>query len=95
MTISGDAITQIGEEPQTHAKVYDVTSKDYSVAIEGAGSLGAPEAAPSGGGGNIEQIQARLYDRVYFIVGLALLILVAGFVLLYRRPNPLSSGKRR
>jgi hypothetical protein len=91
VTIFGGAITQIGEEPQTHAKIYEVTSKEYSVTIEGAGSLSAPEAASSGGGGgggNIQQIKARIYDRVAVIVGLAILILAAGFVLLYRRPAP-------
>jgi len=92
VTLSGEAITQIGEEPQTHAKVYDLSAAEYAVTVEGAGSLSVPAgAAPDGsappGGASIQQINARIYDRVYLITGLALLILAAGFLLLYRRPG--------
>ncbi len=83
----GEGISQIGQEPQTQAKVYEVRGSEYSVTVQGTGSLSAPEEErPSGGGGGgIEQIQARIYDRLGAILGLTLLILAAGFLLLYRR----------
>jgi hypothetical protein len=83
----GEGISQIGQEPQTQAKVYDVRGSEYSVTIQGTGSLSAPEEEqPAGAGrGGIEQIQARIYDRLGAILGLTLLILAAGFLLLYRR----------
>jgi hypothetical protein len=64
------------------------------VTIEGTGSLSVPEseAASQGGGSGIEKIKARVYDRVYLIVGLALVILAAGFILLYRRPDPFAGN---
>ncbi len=88
VTLSGDGVTQIGEEPQTHARVYEVTGREYSVTVTGTGSLRLPEQQPSGGGTGIQQIRPRLYDRLVLITGLALLILLAGFLLLYRRRIP-------
>ena len=88
VTLSGEGVAQIGEEPQTHAKVYEVSGREYSVTITGTGSLQMPEAQPSGGGAGIQQIRPRLYDRIAVITGLTLLILLAGFLLLYRRTAP-------
>jgi hypothetical protein len=88
VTLSGDDVNQIGEEPQTHAKVYEVLGKEYSVNVAGSGSLRDPnEAAAPSGGASIEQIRARVYNRVEVIVGLAMLVLLAGFIMLYRRPE--------
>ncbi len=102
VTLSGDEVTPVGQEPQTQATVYDLTSREYSVTVEGSGSLRAPPeaAAPSGGGAGIQQIDAQIYERVEVIVGLALLVLLAGFLLLYRRssgeipPDGAPKGKR-
>lgn len=86
VTLTGDSITLVGQEPKTQAKVYDIRGKDYSVQIEGSGQLGPPEPEESGGGGRgIQSIEARIYDQVYVVLGLALFILLLSFVLLYRR----------
>lgn len=84
VTLSGDNIRQIGQEPSTQATVYEVESRDYSVKIEGAGSLRTPEPA-RGGGSGIQQIHPRVYDNLYAIIGLSLVILLLGMLLLYRR----------
>ncbi len=89
VTLVGDNVTQIGQEPRTKAKVYEVSGSEFSVQVDGTGSLqmaGDAPAAPSGGSG-VQQIRARVYERVYVIVALALLILAAGFIVLYRRPS--------
>jgi len=88
VTLSGEGIRAIGEEPQTHAKVYEAAAREYTVTITGTGSLRVPQEQPSGGGTGIQQIRPRIYDRVFWITGLALLILTAGFLLLYRKPAP-------
>ncbi len=86
VTLTGDAVNQIGQEPQTQAKVYEVLGKEYAVNVAGSGSLRDPnEGAPPSGGGSIEQIRARIYDRVEVIIGLAMIVLMAGFIMLYRR----------
>ncbi|MCW5980061.1 MAG: hypothetical protein KIT09_18405 [Bryobacteraceae bacterium] len=86
VTLTGDAIAMIGQEPKTLATVYDVRSKEYSVHVEGVGQLGGDEGPSSGGGGRgIQTIAARIYEQVFAILGLALLILLLGFILLYRR----------
>ena len=85
VTLSGEGITQIGEEPRTHAKVYDAGGETYSVTIEGAGRLRAPEEQHSNRGSGIQQIDARIYERMPLILGMSLVILLLGFILLYRR----------
>ena len=89
VTLSGEGITQIGEEPRTHAKVYDVAGDAYAVTIEGAGSLeteAQPAGAPAAGGGSgVQRVRAPIYDRMRVILGLAFAVLLAGFLLLYRR----------
>jgi len=92
VTLTGDAIKEVGEEPRTHAKVYGVSGSKYSVTIEGTGTLRAPET-PAGGGAGIQAIRPRIYSHFTLIFGLALLILSAGFLLLYRRPWPAPGGE--
>lgn len=85
VTLSGDGIQMIGQEPTTQASVYQVTGKEYSVRIEGTGQLSAGESGEGGRGRGIQTIPARLYDALAPILGLAFLILLLGFILLYRR----------
>ncbi len=95
ITLAGDNIRPIGEEPSTHATVYEVDSREYSVTVQGAGSLRAPEPA-RGGGSGIQQIRPPIYDNIYAILGLALAILLLGLLLLYRRgqlPPSIARGR--
>lgn len=89
VTLTSDTITMLGQEPKTQAKVYEVKAKEYSVQIEGSGQLGPPESEESSsngrGGRGIQTIEARIYDQVFVVLGLAVLILTLASILLYRR----------
>lgn len=93
VTIEGEGVTQLGEEPQTQAKIYGVASDDYTVKVSGTGSLDLGGAAAGGEGAadkedlgqpQITQSFPRIYDRLYIVMGLSLAILALGLVVLYR-----------
>jgi hypothetical protein len=87
VTLAGDGVEPLGQEPTTQASIYQVKSASYKVEIAGTGTLRAPEQQAEGGaeGPGIQQILPRLYDRLLWIVGLALAILAAGGALLFRK----------
>lgn len=85
VSLSGDGIQMVGQEPTTQASVYQVAGKEYSVRIEGSGQLSAGGSGEGGRGRGIETTPARVYDALAPILGLAFLILLLGFILLYRR----------
>jgi hypothetical protein len=101
-TLQGDNLTELGTEPTTQAMLYELKDvKDYKVSIAGTGSI----SAGTGGGGNaedegpsIQQIPARIYNRMYLVLGLVGGILVLTLVMFYRKApataDP-SKGKRR
>ena len=103
VTLKGDGIQFLGQEPATQASIYEVSGREYKITVEGSGSLreAAGQAEEEGGAG-LQQIRPRLYDRLYVIVGLALLILLLGLAMLYRKqaaaappPGPESKARRR
>ena len=93
VTLEGDGLELIGQEPQSQASIYSVKTAEYKVVLAGTGSIAA---APAGGaqdtGSGIDQILPRVYGSVYAIVGLAMVILALGFILLYRRKAPASAS---
>jgi hypothetical protein len=93
VTLTGSAIKDLGQEPQSQAHIYDVLETNYEVAIKGTGTLrpdpgaantssaskednGAPQAAV---------VPARVYERLWWVLGLSFAILAMGGTLLYRR----------
>ncbi len=102
VTLKGDGIVSLGPEPRTQAMIYDVKAPDYTVAIEGTGALRQQEAeAPADeedSGQGLQEIKPRVYDRIYWILGLGLAILMLGFIVLYRsspvQAPPVPSPKR-
>jgi len=84
VTLSGDSLKDLGQEPQSRAHVYEVTAKDYEVTVEGTGTLG-------GGGGEdngepaMHQENARLYTRLPLVLSFSFAILLLGGVLIFRR----------
>jgi hypothetical protein len=60
------------------------------VQVEGTGSLQQAETPGSGsdddntGAPGIEQVKPRIYDQLYWILGIAFATLAAGSVVLYR-----------
>lgn len=45
VTLSGDGIKALGQEPQTQARIYEASGLSYEAEIEGTGSLRNPAAA--------------------------------------------------
>ena len=90
VTLTSEALALLGQEPRTQASVYELKSPEFRVKVEGVGSLQAPPAAgdEEEGGPGLQQIRPNVYDRFYPVLGLALLILLLGFLLLYRRQAP-------
>jgi hypothetical protein len=90
--LSGGGTTMLGQEPSTMASIYEVKGSEYSLQVEGTGSLSqqtgaAGEEEDTGAG--LRQIRPRVYDRFYLVLGLSLVILTLGFLLLLRRkPAP-------
>ncbi len=87
VTLSGDGIDSLGEEPQTRAHTYKVRAASYEVKMEGIGSLRS-EAAPQeedNGQPKIEIASPRIYGKLEWILGLTFAILALGGVMLYRR----------
>ena len=89
VTIQGEGIESLGQEPRTRASIYGVKGREYTVQILGTGSLRGPDGtSEEEAGPSIEQILPKMYDRRYLVLGLALLILGLGFLMLYRRAAP-------
>lgn len=91
VTVSGDGLKPLGQEPQTKANIYEIQKPEFVFKVEGTGTLRSAEAAPEEGDGpSIQVIGPRLYERLYLLLGLAVGILILGFLVLYR-----SEGSRR
>jgi len=89
VTIKGNDIQSIGQEPRTQASIYNVKSDSFKIEISGSGTLRqSDDGAEEGGGASIEQIPPRLYDNIKWILALAFGILTLGFILLYRAHVP-------
>jgi hypothetical protein len=89
VTLTGGNLKDLGTEPRTQAHVYEVPAgAPYDVSIQGEGPLrtenaqaqdednGAPKPVPG---------PARIYNRLYWVLGLAFGILAIGGTLLYRK----------
>ncbi len=91
VTFQGENLQSLGEEPTTKATIYELKGHEYKLEIQGTGTLRPAEGAQQEGGPGIEQIRPRLYDRLYPILGLVLLILLVGMALVYRRGAALAT----
>ena len=88
VTLKGDNIESIGQEPKTQATIYKVKGDSLKVEVQGVGSL-QPEANPSAsdedsGVPTIQVVKPRIYDNMYWILGIAFAILGLGSFLLLR-----------
>ncbi len=89
VTIKGDGLQSLGQEPRTKASIWDVKGNSFKVEIAGSGTLQpADDSAEDAGGAQIEQILPKLYDNMKWILALAFGILTLGFILLYRAQVP-------
>jgi hypothetical protein len=96
VTLTGDKLESRGQDPKLHAHIYQVPSStagaSFEVAIEGTGAI-RTDSADSGGGAPAEETgqpepvagPARVYDRLYWVLGLTFGLLAVGGTLLYRK----------
>lgn len=91
VTATGPMLESNGTEPTTQATIYTLKGTTYKIDINGAGSLRAQQPAeqppPSEGsdeGQSLDIILPRIYDKLYWILGLTLGILAIGFFLNFK-----------
>ena len=88
VTVTGDGIEPVGQEPQTKANIYNLTGLDYNLLIEGVGSLRGDDSSSAGedsGSPQVEVKKPRLYGQLFWVLGLTFGILALGGTMLYRR----------
>ncbi len=86
--LTGDGIKEVGVEDQVQARLYEVTAPTFKVKIEGTGSIREQQSNASQedtGQPQTKEILARVYDRLYWVLGLTFGILALGGTLLYRK----------
>src|SRR5579864_1457280 len=89
VTIKGDNIQSLGQEPRTQATIYDVKGNDFKVEISGAGALQqGDDTGDDSSGPSYEQIPPKVYSKTPWILALTFGILGLGFILLYRARVP-------
>lgn len=89
VTLSGDGLKDLGTEPRTQAHVYEIPAgAAFDLSVTGEGALrtenaqnqdednGQPKPTPG---------MARIYSRLYWILGLTFGLLALGGTLLYRK----------
>lgn len=87
VSVKGDGLVPAGQEPQTKAAIYEIKGPNYTVELQGTGTMAAAPAE-EGPGSSLDEIQPRIYDSLYAILGLSLGVLALGFVLFYRMGAP-------
>jgi hypothetical protein len=95
VTLTGDGLADLGQEPQTGARVYGFTGTAYKVVISGVGAMrteGAAEDEDNGAPKCCEEVAPRVYGQmlmgvklIYWILSLAGLTMLMGGILLFRR----------
>jgi hypothetical protein len=89
VTLSGEGVVPLGQEPQTQARFYSFSGDTFTVNISGIGALRTPSldvpAEESGAPKCCQQVPPRLFQQAGWILGLCFAILAAGGALLYRR----------
>jgi hypothetical protein len=100
VTMKGDNLSDLGQEPRTQAHLFGLKGTSYQVELTGTVSPRNTEADTSGGGANdgqppIQQVMPRVYSQAKVILALALGTLALGFALLYRMPDKDTNGRAR
>lgn len=92
--LSGPNIKFLDREPTTQASIYDVLGKAFDVTIKGAGRLtraANAAAAPAEEDSNIPEIEVvrpRIYDKLYWVLGLVGAVLILTMIYQLRQTSP-------
>ena len=91
VTVKSDDLKLVGTEPKTQASIYRIENTSFKMEVDGTGSL--TDAGGGGGGAdsgedtgqpNIQEVKPRIYQNLYWILGMSFAILGLGSFLLYR-----------
>ncbi len=91
VTLSGDGLSDLGQEASTQARVYSFKGNSFKVDILGVGSIRPAEAvAPAAGEESgapkcCEETPARVNKQMSWVLGISFSILLLGGTLLFRR----------
>lgn len=104
VTLKGDGVTALGQEPTTGATIYGIPGDRYRLDVEGSGTLKGESGGQSGednGSPKVSENMPKLYSltlatgdpvepilAVKWILISVLGMLAIGFALLYRKGNP-------
>ena len=85
VTAKSDALELAGTEPKTQASIYRIKNASFKVEVNGVGSLQQSEgSADDSGQPQVQEVKPRIYESLYWILGMAFAILGLGSVLLAR-----------
>jgi hypothetical protein len=98
VTLESPDIRPLGQEPQTQAMIYDLISPAFSLNVTGTGTLGQGGDDSASGEDEsdrpkVEQKDPPIYYHLSWLAGLALAMLAAGVVLLYRSSPVRDTGR--
>jgi hypothetical protein len=89
VTAKSDDLELAGQEPKTQASIYRIKTRiknaSFKVEVVGTGALEQSEgSADDGGQPQVQEVKPRIYESMYWILGMAFAILGLGSVLLAR-----------
>jgi hypothetical protein len=88
VTVKSDDLELAGTEPKTQASIYRIKTASFKVEVDGTGILAAPGQSEGSGDDNgqpqVQEVKPRIYESMYWILGMAFAILGLGSVLLAR-----------
>ena len=88
VTAKSDDLELVGTEPKTQASIYRIKSASFKVEVDGTGLISdQPQSEGSSddnGQPQVQEVKPRIYESMYWILGIAFAILGLGSVLLAR-----------
>jgi hypothetical protein len=88
VTAKSDDLELAGTEPKTQASIYRIKNASFKLEVEGTGVLATPSQSEGSGDDNgqpqVQEVKPRIYESMYWILGMAFAILGLGSVLLAR-----------
>src|SRR5579863_135399 len=87
VTAKSDDLELAGTEPKTQASIYRIKNASFKVEVDGTGILANQQSqgsADDNGQPQVQEVKPRIYESMYWILGMAFAILGLGSVLLAR-----------
>lgn len=87
VTAKSDDLELEGTEPKTQASIYKIKNADFKVEVDGTGALADQQSegsADDSGQPQVQEVKPRIYESMYWILGISFAILGLGSLLLAR-----------